>query len=134
MKYGCPNKTCSFHQKRTLIIRDGTFKRKNDSRIIQRYKCKSCGMRFSNASFSLAKGQHKRRINQKVFELLCSGVSMRRSARLLRVNQKTVARKLEYLAKKSRIQNKEFQEKKKRKPVTHMQFDDLITIEHTKLK
>lgn len=91
-------------------------------------------MRFSNASFSLAKGQHKRRINQKVFELLCSGVSMRRSARLLRVNQKTVARKLEYLAKKSRIQNKEFQEKKKRKPVTHMQFDDLITIEHTKLK
>lgn len=118
----------------TSIIRDGTFKRKDDSRIIQRYKCKNCKIRFSGATFNLAKGQHKRRVNQKLFELYCSGVSMNRSAKLLRINPKTVARKIEFLAKKCRLKNQKFQKEKVNDKVTHLQFDDLITIEHTKLK
>ncbi len=134
MKVGCPNKTCQNHKKTSSIIRDGTFKRKDDSRIIQRYKCKICNTRFSGATFNLAKGQHKRRVNQKLFELYCSGISINRSAKLLRVNPKTVARKLEFLAKKCHIKNKKFQRSKLKNQVDHLQFDDLITIEHTKLK
>ena len=66
--------------------------------------------------------------------LLCSNVSIRRSARLLKVNQKTIARKLVYLSKRSAIENKKFRLKKNNDQVLHLQFDDLITIEHTKLK
>ncbi|MCB1073846.1 MAG: hypothetical protein KDK96_12225 [Chlamydiia bacterium] len=134
MKTGCPNKTCKNHKKTSSIIRDGVFKRKDDSRIIQRYKCKICGKRFSGATFNLAKGQHKRRVNNKLFELYCSGVSMNRCAKLLRINPKTVARKLDFLAKKCQRDNHKFRKKKTQDQVTHLQFDDLITIEHTKLK
>jgi hypothetical protein len=93
-----------------------------------------CGKRFSNATFSFTYGQRKRRINPKVFELLSSGVSIRRTAKLLRVNQKTIARKLLFLAKRSRRRQKQFREKLNKRKVENIQFDDLITIEHSKLK
>lgn len=69
-----------------------------------------------------------------LFKLLASGVSMRRSAIILGIHRVTVHRKLVYLAKKSRMKNQEFLEKLQLDRVTHMQFDDLITSEHTKLK
>ncbi|EQC46593.1 hypothetical protein [Bacteriovorax sp. Seq25_V] len=134
MKHGCPNQNCNYHQKRESIIKDGTFKRRDDSRIIQRYKCKSCSTRFSSSTFSLAKGQMKRRVNRMVYELLCSKMSMNRIARVLRINPKTVARKLDYHAKRCAVKNKNFRAYLRVKQVEHIQFDDLITIEHTKMK
>lgn len=68
-----------------------------------------------------------------LFKLLASGVSMRRSAFLLDIHQTTVARKLVYLATKARLHQADFL-KSIRGCVQHMQFDDLITIEHTKMK
>lgn len=130
MKPNCPNPHCKI---KVFTIKDGTFKRANDSRLIQRFKCKNCGKRFSSATFSLAKNQKKRRINHLVASLLSSGLSMRRIAFILKVDKKTIRRKALYLAKKARIEHKEFLKKLKNK-VTHFQFDDLITIEHTKLK
>jgi hypothetical protein len=65
-------------------------------------------------------------------ELLCSGVSQRRIARLLKINRKTVARKLIFLGKRVGLQNKE---KFNQLPlIEKVQFDDLETIEHTKCK
>ena len=59
---------------------------------------------------------------------------MRRSARLLRVHRTTVERKLRYLAVKSRIMHEKLLQKIGTDKTLHMQFDDLITTEHTKLK
>lgn len=59
---------------------------------------------------------------------------MRRSARHLNVHYMTVQRKLVYLARKSRQTNEEFLQFLKSQPVKHLQFDDLITSVHTKLK
>lgn len=59
---------------------------------------------------------------------------MRRCALLLNFNRKTVERKFEYLAKVSEQKQQRMLEKVKAEPVTHLQFDDLITSEHTKLK
>lgn len=74
----------------------------------------------------------KRRLNPRVFEYLCSGVSQRRTAKLLKTTRKTVARKFVFLAHKAKLQNQiQYQ---KHNPVTEMQFDDLETIEHTKCK
>ncbi len=66
--------------------------------------------------------------------MLCSKYSQRRIAIDLNINKKTVARKLRYLAKKSRNRNENFKKSVLKKKVLNMQFDDLITLEHTKMK
>ncbi len=134
MRYGCPNENCRNYKSKRSIVRDGSYKRKNDSRIVKRLKCQCCKKRFSNATFSLAKGQKKRRVNYQLYKLLSSGVSMRRAAKLLGINRTTVHRKLIYLSKKAEIKHNKFLFSLQKKQVTHMQFDDLITSEHTKLK
>lgn len=65
---------------------------------------------------------------------LASGTSMRRTARILNIHYMTVQRKLIYLAEKSRMKQAEYLQELKAQPVKHLQFDDLITSVHTKLK
>ena len=56
---------------------------------------------------------------------------MRRIAKLLRVDKKTIKRKLDYLAIKCEKKNNEFLKSVR---VEAFQIDDIITTEHTKLK
>ena len=63
---------------------------------------------------------------------MCSGVSQRRISRLLRCHRKTVARKLAFLGLQARIKNR--RDRLCKVGVENLQFDDLETIEHTKLK
>lgn len=130
MNHTCINPICAFPEN---IIRDGTFRRKDDSKIIQRLRCKNCGARFSYATFSDAFRQKRRRINWVLLKLLSSGISMRRAAQLIGVNRKTVARKLPFLANKCRRLNKK-QLKLLKGKVHNIQIDDLITKENSKLK
>ena len=133
MKYNCPeSQRHSTNETEQRVNKDGFFRRSSDSRLIQRFKCQICGKRFSRASFSLAKNQNKRRVNIQLYKLLSSGVSMRRCAKLLNVHRDTVRRKLIYLGEKATIENN--LKRNRLNKVTHIQFDDLLTIEHTKLK
>ena len=134
MKYGCPNFDCKFFNNHQKIIKNGRFKRKSDSRFVQKFKCTNCGKQFSKATYSLEKYQKKRRINLKVLEGISCGISIRRLAKNLRVDKKTIKRKIDYLAVKTKKKNESFLRKLEKQKVTHMQFDDLITTEHTKLK
>jgi len=134
MKYGCPNFDCKFFNNHQKIIKNGRFKRKSDSRFVQKFKCTNCGKQFSKATYSLEKYQKKRRINLKVLEGISGGSSIRRLAKDLRVDKKTIKRKIDYLALKVKKKNEVFLKKLEKQKVTHMQFDDLITTEHTKLK
>ena len=59
---------------------------------------------------------------------------MRRSAKILGINYKTVLKKVEYLGEKSRKRHKSFLQRLEKSKVENMQFDDLITLEHTKMK
>lgn len=131
---GCPNLQCQFHERKDRIIRKGSYYRKDDSRKIARFLCKECGRKFSTATFKMEYKQKKRRINNELFKLLASGMSMRRSARHLRVHHKTIHRKVIYLAKKARKTNADFLQMLRKNPVAYLQFDDLITSVHTKLK
>jgi hypothetical protein len=92
-----------------------------------------CGVSFSYATGTLAFGQNKRRINEPFRRLYASGVSLRRAARLLRVHRKTIARKLSYLALCATRENDQFLEANTGK-FSAIQFDELETSEHTKLK
>jgi transposase-like protein len=128
MKSNCPNNCCS------NIVKNGFFFRTSDSRKIQRYRCQLCRKQFSQATNSLCYLQKKRRVNELVFKLLASGVSMRRCALILNIHRTTVKRKLNFLARRARQNQKILLDSLKERPVSHLQFDDLITIEHTKLK
>ena len=130
MNKNCPNSNCAFPKN---FIRDGSFRRKEDSKTIQRFRCKTCGTRFSNATFSEAYCQKRRRVNFPLLKLLASGVSMRRSAHFLGVDKKTVERKLPYLAKRCQKLNQKKLESFKGQ-IHNMQLDDLITKENSKLK
>lgn len=134
MKYGCHNPLCEFYLKVDHVIKDGSYYRKDDSRQIMRFKCKACLRRFSSSSHTPEWKQKKRRVNHMLYKLLASGVSMRRSALILNVHHKTIHRKLIYLASKARLDNAAFLKSLENDQVQHMQFDDLITTEHTKLK
>lgn len=130
MKRNCPNAFCASPD---YIIRDGQFWRRDDSKWIQRFRCRGCGLRFSAATFSEAYNQKKRRINRPLLKLLSSGMSLRRSAILLGVHRTTIERKLPLLAQKCRRLNDRrlFELKGK---VHNIQIDDLITKENSKLK
>lgn len=126
----CPNSSCASPY---FFIRDGRFRRKEDSKSIQRYRCKSCGTRFSSATFTQTYRQKKRRINHQLLKYLVSNVSMRRSAILLKVHRKTVERRLPFLAKKCRRLN-QVHLNSFRGRIHNIQIDDLITKENSKLK
>jgi len=122
---GCPY--CHSNQ----FIKDGRYFRKNDSRYVQRFQCKECFKKFSIATTELECGHKKRRINYQVFKLYCSGVSLNRMAWILGVHRLTIKRKILYLAKKC---NRDHQKLIQNRVFSEIHIDDLITIEHTKLK
>jgi transposase-like protein len=130
MKRICPNPDCASPE---FVIRDGKYRRFEDAKWIQRFRCKGCGLRFSSATFSDAYRQKKRRVNLPLLKLLASGVSLRRSALLLCVNRKTVERKLPLLAQRCRRLNRRHLENLKGR-IHNIQIDDLITKENSKLK
>jgi transposase-like protein len=129
----CPNLECPSFATKKFVKKDGHFYRRCQSRLIQRFRCNTCRRKFSHATGTLEFGQRKRRVNSKLRDQLCSGVSLRRAAKNLGLNRITVERKLDYLAKKARKSHRNFLEEMRGK-VTHLQMDDLITIEHTKMK
>jgi hypothetical protein len=120
--------TCCKHHSHKF----GSFKRKSDSRTIQRFRCHICGKTWSNATHDLAVNQKKRTINYSCMTLLASGMSMRRIAINLKVQPNTVAKKLSFLAKQCA------QGLQKQAEVADLvkewQFDELQTFEHTKCK
>ncbi len=121
---------------RRSLVRDGFYHRADDSKSIQRIRCKDCGKKFSNATFTPTYRQKRRRINETIRFCLASNMCPRDIAELVGVNIKTVAARLIWLAERSR-------EKNQRKlqayldvhgPVKTVQFDDLLTFEHTNCK
>ena len=116
------------------IVRKGYFRRKSDSRSIQRFLCRTCGAQFSHSTFSPRYYQKVRRINSPLYKLLISGVSQNRSALILNVNPKTIARRFQFLAIQARKSNSAFLEKIPKKSISRFQFDDLESSIHTKCK
>ena len=114
----------------------GRFYRKSDSKWIARWRCRLCRFTFSEATFHPCFGQKKRRINEPLFRLLCSGVSLRRSAKLLGVHRTTVVRKFRFLAEQARLNQVRFWNdfSASSLPLHEVQFDEVETFEHSKMK
>ena len=112
--------------------RAGKYYRRSDSTTIQRFRCRECKSGFSRATFQACYRQKKRQKNALLRELLCSGVSQRRAARILRIHRTTVVRKFLFLALEATY---ELRAGNIRKPKSKIvEFDDLETFEKTKCK
>lgn len=118
------------------IQRYGRYFRRSDSRHIQRFRCTACKLHFSSATGTACYRQKKRRLNHQLAKLLPSGLSQRRLALLLRCSRTTVARKLIFLAEQARHSHERFIKQwiSRHGQFLKIHFDDLETIEHTKLK
>jgi transposase-like protein len=114
------------------IHRRGFYFRKSDGQVIQRYRCFKCKKGFSSATGHPCYRQNKRHKNEILRKLLSSGVSLRRSARVLNLNRITVERKLLFLAEMAK--QKETERAVKREKCQIVEFDDLETFEHSKCK
>ena len=116
-----------------IVQKYGFYRRKSDSRFIQRFFCNHCKNTFSHAIKDPAYNQNKRRVNHTLKLLLGSAVSMRRAAMLLHVSRTTVARKLRFLGDLCRKEHARYLATLDRS-VESIQFDELQTIEHSKCK
>jgi len=134
MKQGCPNKSCKVFHQIIFQVKDGRFYRHDDSRTIQRYKCKICLTRYSHSTHTLEFAQKKRRLNKVIKFNLASGMSMRACAYNLNLARKTIERKFVYLAEKARLNQAELLLLWRKNPINEIQFDDLVSSIHTKLK
>ena len=145
MKRCCPNPNCK-HEPSLLIsrnlddprfkpiVRKGSFYRARDRRYITRYLCQQCGRHFSASTHSPDYKQKRPDLNPKVLELFASSMSQRRMALYLRANPKTIVRKFRMMAARARTQHEARLRELRFSPVHELQFDDLETFEHTKLK
>ena len=110
----------------------GSYKRSSDGQVIKRYCCKVCKTTYSAATLSPLKWQKKRHINHPLMELLSNNINLNAAARILRVNPKTVAKKLRFLG--SMCQEMNMNNCQNYSQINDIQFDELQTIEHTKCK
>lgn len=115
------------------VKKSGSFLRRSDGLIIQRYFCKTCRKSFSTESRSDYKYQKKRLINDLIFTLFASAMSQRRMAKVLSVNPKTIVRKFTLLGQICLRDMKQHKHLPGRKINTFC-FDDMETFEHTKMK
>ncbi len=118
------------------VVRNGHFFRRSDSRKIQSFKCKACSKYFSTATFSDCYRQKKRRINEPLRDLFCKRISLRDAAKHFKVSRTTIARRLIFLAAQSRKRNAQLLQQIQAEfgAFDRVQFDDMITAEHTKCK
>ncbi len=113
------------------VIGFGIYHRTSDSKDVKRYRCLLCKRTFSQATKDPCFRQKKRQFNRQIKEHLGSLVSQRATARLLRLNKKTVDRRVPFLG---RLAKEELYFANATLGIGDFFFDDLETIEHTKLK
>jgi hypothetical protein len=116
------------------MVRRGFYWRKDDSKLVRRYRCLRCRRSFSSSRWSKCFGQKKRRLNPRIAELFGNNASGRAIARMVRVNRKTVTRKLLHLRSLAQAERLGLLESLRLAPekVAAIQFDEMESFERTK--
>ena len=113
-------------------IKHGRYQRFDDAQSIQRYRCPSCGKCHSSATHTPTYRQKRRRLNRIIEMDIASSTSQRRIAIKHGCARKTVARKIVFLAQEARKKTAQWLEQ--HAPFDSVQWDELITFEHSRLK
>ncbi|MEI8233570.1 MAG: hypothetical protein WCH57_02660 [Verrucomicrobiota bacterium] len=130
----CPNPACKHHGAPApgWYAKKGYYRTKFDRQPVPRYRCKACGRYFGSHTGTATYRQHKPKENALIAKLLCSGVTMRRTADLVGVTRRTLAKKLQWLAVRARAAHAEYL-KRAAYPTSYVQFDEMETYERSKL-
>lgn len=72
----------------------GTYQRRCDGRLVQRFRCPRCKRRFSDQTFRLDYRFRRPELDKPIFDALISKVSHRQTARVLHTRRPTVERRL----------------------------------------
>jgi len=110
----------------------GHYFRKDDAQLIQRYRCMACLKCHSSATRTPTYQQKKRRLNRLIEMDIASSTSQRRIAIKHKCSRKTVGRKVAFLAERARIKTQTWLIQQSL--FDHVQWDELISFEHTRLK
>lgn len=129
----CPNSLCSSDPKTFRYIKKGYYRTGHDRQQVPRYQCKACGKYFSTHTVSPTYQQKKPALNKQIYNLYVSGMNQRRIARVLGIDRKTVTRKFLFMARRARTIHEEKIKSGKLK-TSFVQFDEMETFEHTRLK
>jgi hypothetical protein len=99
----CPRDSCPSRVagEAFLYRRRGTFRRKCDLRVVQRFWCCACRRFFSTQTFRLDFRLRKPALQFAVFDSFVSKVTQRQTARNLYCTRKTVVHRLALLSKHS---------------------------------
>lgn len=129
----CPNQECENHEAppRGFYRKKGYRRPKHNHQPIPRYQCKACSTYFCATQTKAIRGQHRPELNQRVFELAVSGVSMRRMEVLLGCSKLTIARKISHLAEQARAHHAKRMEELR---TTCVMIDELETFMHSRYK
>lgn len=116
----------------TQITKKGFFRQKLSRKYIQRFWCSHCHLKFSASTLTTSYQQKKTSINHALFTFLCSGMSLRRAAKILNVSYSTVYARFLWLAALSEAAFAEFL--KSTASPKELYLDEMESLEHTKLK
>ena len=110
----------------------GSYQRKTDGVEVARFQCKPCGKSFSEQTFRFDFYKHRKQLNEIIFRVLSSGVSQRRAAWIIGCSRSKIDGFVGPIGKVcgSLLENY----RQSRELVTKLQFDELETFIHTKLK
>lgn len=117
----------------SCVIKKGFYPRsKGRAERVQRFLCRNCGRFFSDQTGTTTYRERKPHLNQILFRLLAGGMSQREAAYMLDIHRRTVARKLVRFAQAARLLN--YEKNHDAEKANHVQFDEMETFEHTKMK
>lgn len=129
----CSDRTNSCpHCGATDYKKHGTFYRHEDARRVPRFYCKACCKTFSRAGYSSFYRHQHRHYTEVIRALFANGCTIRGIARVLHIDKDTVARRLVLLAEEAR--HREALRRLTAPLASNVQFDDMISFEHSKMK
>ena len=97
----CPNPDCSVHfdPAANRIIRWGYFTTRCRERREPRFRCLGCRKTFSRQTFRHNYRDRRPDCNDRLFELLTSGVGLRQAARVLKISASAAQKKMRKLSR-----------------------------------
>jgi transposase-like protein len=92
----CPNTACRQHRTPEGVFywRAGCYRPRCRIEPVPRFRCRTCGQNFSRQTFRVDCGDRRPECNEPLLGLLHSGVGLRQSGRLLKLDIHSVQRKL----------------------------------------
>ena len=114
------------------LIKRGFYTRPSDGRRFQRLKCPGCGRSCSEQVFGFEYRLRKRENLQRIYRLLCRGMSQRAVAEEFSLHRDAIARRIRRFGRCCEENLSAY--RKERTRVLKLQVDELISFEHTKCK